>query len=61
LKPLRVAFVGASGIAARHIQALKELGDVEIATISSHSPEKAMILAEKSGPAKKDTRVIPPC
>lgn len=53
MKPLRVAFVGAGGIAARHLQALKVIGEVEIAAVSSHSPEKAKILAEKCDPTTK--------
>ena len=53
MKPLRVAFVGAGGIATRHIQALNEIGEVEIVAVSSHSFESARILAEKCGPAAK--------
>lgn len=53
MKQLRVAFVGAGGIAARHIQALQEFPEVEIAAITSHSLEKAQELAAKCGPNTK--------
>lgn len=49
MKQLRVAFVGAGGIAARHIQALQDLGGVEIAAIGSHNLDKAQALATKCG------------
>jgi predicted dehydrogenase len=45
--------VGAGGIAARHIQALKEIGEVEIAAVTGPSPEKARGLAEKCDPTTK--------
>lgn len=53
MKQLRVAFVGAGGITARHIQAIQELGGVEIVGISSHSVEKAEALAAKCDPTTR--------
>lgn len=53
MKQLRVAFIGAGGIAARHIQALQEINEVEIAAIYNPSPEKAQALAAKCSPATK--------
>ena len=38
-KPLRVGFVGTGGITARHIQALQEIGNVEVAAITGRSVE----------------------
>ncbi len=53
IKKLRIAFIGAGGIAARHIQALQEFDNVEIAAIASHSLEKAQALAAKCSPTTK--------
>ncbi len=50
MEQIRVALVGAGGIAARHIQALKTFDDVEIVAISNPSVEKAQTLAAQSGP-----------
>ncbi|MBN9389936.1 MAG: Gfo/Idh/MocA family oxidoreductase [Chloroflexi bacterium] len=48
-KPLRVGFVGTGGITARHIQALQEIGNVEVAAITGRSVEKAEALIQKAG------------
>lgn len=53
IQKLRVAFVGAGGIAARHIQALQELDIAEVAAISNPSAEKAQALAAKCGNTTK--------
>ncbi len=52
-RPLRVGFVGTGGIAARHIQALQEFKNVEIAGICGRTLAKAQALAAKSGLAAK--------
>lgn len=48
-KPLRVGFVGTGGITARHIQALQEIGNVEVAAIAGRSLDKAASLIQKTG------------
>lgn len=47
-RPVKIGFVGTGGIVARHIQALQEIGNVEIAAISGRSVEKAQALISKS-------------
>ncbi len=48
-RPIRVGFVGTGGIAARHLQALREIENVEVAAITGRTLDKAQALIHKSG------------
>jgi predicted dehydrogenase len=49
MKKLRLGFIGAGGIAARHIEALRQFDDVEITAITNPTAAKAHGLAQKFG------------
>ncbi len=51
MKPLRLGFIGAGGIAQRHLQALQHFDDVTITAISSRTPANAQALARQTGRA----------
>lgn len=54
-RPIRVGFVGTGGIAGRHIQALREIGNVEVAAVTGRSLDKAQSLIQKFGVANTAT------
>lgn len=47
--PLRVGFVGTGGIAVRHLQALREIGNIEVVAVTGRTLEKAAAFIEKNG------------